>query len=830
MQNKKWKKILVFALVLTMLTPASTIFASSTDDDAALATADTSDEQTDDTGEEDDDDDKGKDEVLPPKKTDEEALEFCENVAENDNFILYFDSGEREEEEKTEDEEASEEEESGSKKKKDEAEEVNVARFGLYVKSTGKIWWSNPVNAFADDTIIDPVKGRTMRETQRLQVASNVILTYADLRQEKRTTKALYSADDATEKFKTIKDGVEITYNFRSAGITVPVQYVLEEDGLKVSVDTADIKEKNTSAEDGKVVTNIALTPQFGAAPSTDLDGNKVEGYMIIPDGSGAVINYNNGKSDYNVYNQKLYGRDYTAVPLNAPKVTDQAHLPLLATVNGKDGLVAIATAGDANANAIAQVSGQNNQSYNTCYFQFELRSSDTYYMSGDSGNKLVVFEKGDIATPEIAVKYTPVTDEEGVNYADVAGVFRDYLVDNGLTASTEENKYNFYLDIYGGVVKQKSILGLPFDLKTSMTSFEEAKKILEQFDENGVEDVVLAYNDWTNKLIKDNISTKYKPSGTLGGKGDFEDLQSYVDKIGAEMYPTMDNLTMNSSTWGYWTLTNTAIRVSNAYSRQSSYSIAFGVEDKGVSPALLTPNAYGKVFDEIIESFKDNDQNTVSFGDYSTALVSDFIKREKSVRYQSMNTIINGYEDATNGGLDKILCDGANSYVIEYASHITDVPLYSSGYNITDYDIPLYQMVVHGYVPYSSVALNKTSDVQEAFLLSIAYGAGLHYDMIYEKTAEVQDTEYNDLYYAHYDAWVDTASEQNKVAHSILAPLSTMTISDFKRDDRVLTTTYSAEGKSDVVVVVDLDNATVTVDGVSVDISNTIMTGGLMG
>ena len=101
---------------------------------------------------------------------------------------------------------------------------------------------------------------------------------------------------------------------------------------------------------------------------------------------------------------------------------------------------------------------------------------------------------------------------------------------------------------------------------------------------------------------------------------------------------------------------------------------------------------------------------------------------------------------------------------------------------------------------------------------------------MIYEKTAEVQDTEYNDLYYAHYDAWVDTASEQNKVAHSILAPLSTMTISDFKRDDRVLTTTYSAEGKSDVVVVVDLDNATVTVDGVSVDISNTIMTGGLMG
>ncbi len=822
MQNKKWKKLLVFALVLTMLTPASAIFASSTDDEAPLATVESADEATD---ESEDEDDKDSDEALPPKQTDEQALEYCEAVAENDNYILYFDSGEREE---VEEEETEDSEDKSSKKKKDK--QLTAARFGLYVKSTGKIWWSNPINVFSDDTIIDTAKGRTMRETQRLQVASNVILTYADLKQEKRTTKALYSADDATEKVKTIKNGIEITYNFRSAGITVPVRYVLEEDGLSVSVDTTDIKEKNTSQEDGKVVTNIALTPQFGAAPTTDLDGNPVEGYMIVPDGSGAVINYNNGKSDYLVYNQKLYGRDYTAVPLNAPKVTDQAYLPLVATVSGNEGLVAIATAGDANADVIAQVSGQNNQAFNTCYFQFELRSKDTYYMSGDSGNRLVVFEKGDIGTPEIAVKYTPISDDEGVNYADVAGVFRDYLIENGLEASTEENKYNFYLDLYGGVVKQTSILGLPFDLKTSMTSFEEAKEILEQFDENGVEDLIIAYNDWTNKLIKDNISTKYKPSSTLGGKGDFEDLKDYAESIGAEMYPTMDNLTMNSSTWGYWTLTKTAIRVSNAYSRQSSYSIAFGVEDKGVSPALLTPNAYGKVFDEIIESFSDKGQTTVSFGNYSTALVSDFIKREKSVRYQSMNTIIEGYEQATNGGLDKVLCDGANSYVIKYASHITDVPLYSSGYNITDFDIPLYQMVVHGYVPYSSVSLNKTSDVQEAFLLSIAYGAGLHYDMIYEKAAEVQDTEYNDLYYAYYDAWVDTASEQNKVASSVLAPLSTMTISNFERDGRVLTTTYSEEGKNDVVVVVDLDNVTVTVDGVSVDLSNTIMTGGLMG
>ncbi len=802
--QKKWKKLLVFALVLTMLVPAGSGLTALADDEASTSETTQAAEDEGDEGE----DDEGDDELIA-KVTDEQALEFCEQVAENDKFILYYDNGERDDK---------------------DAEDTAASKLCLYIKSTGKYWWSAPINAFADDTVINQIKGTTMKEAQRRQISSNVILTYAELEQSKRTTKTVYSAaSGVTEKAKNINNGIQITYDFKKPKITIPVTYTLEEDGLRVAVETANIVEKNSSEEDGMVITNIALTPQFGAAPATDIDGNKVEGYMIVPDGSGAVIEYNNGKSGYNTYNQKIYGRDYTAVPLTAPKITDQAYLPVTATVCGEDGLVAIADDGDANANVCAQVCGQSNQSYNTSYFTFELRSTDTYYMSGDSGNKLTVFEKGGIATPKISVLYVPIEKDGGVNYADVAQVYRNHLIENGLTASTESDSYNFYIDFYGGVMKQRSILGVPISLKTAMTEFEDAKSILEELSDKGVSDMVVGYNDWTNKLIKQNISTKFKPSGTLGGKSDFEDLQSYIDSVGGELYPTMDNLTMNSSTWGYWTLTSTAIRVSNAYSRQSSYSIAFGYEEKGVSPALLTPNAYGKVFGQILDSFSDKGQKNISYGNFSTALVSDFLKKEKSVRDETKNKIVAGYEEATNGGIDKILCDGANAYIIKYASHITDVPIYSSGFNITDYDIPFYQMVIHGYVPYSSVAINKCSDAQEAFLLSIAYGSGLHYDMIYEDAQEISDTDYDDLYYANYRAWMDIAAAQNEVAEQALRKLSSMTISNFEREGNVLTTTYSGEGASDVTVVVDLDNVTVTVDGVSLDLSKTTMTGGLL-
>ena len=144
----------------------------------------------------------------------------------------------------------------------------------------------------------------------------------------------------------------------------------------------------------------------MGAVSGLNTDGSPTEGYMIVPDGSGAVINYNNGKTNYASYSQRVYGSDYTAVPLNAPRVTEQAYLPMVATVQGNNGLVTIASEGDANVYANAQISGQNKQAYNNAYFEFETRSSDEFFMSGTDTNKITVFEKYGIKTDTFGLEY----------------------------------------------------------------------------------------------------------------------------------------------------------------------------------------------------------------------------------------------------------------------------------------------------------------------------------------------------------------------------------------------------------------------------------------
>lgn len=780
---QKKKKAILFALCLAMLTPfVSSGISSAEENPAADTSADTAPADNEASG------DEGEDE-LAEVITDEQAAAACEKYAENDSMILY---GNEESE-----------------------------RIGLYIKATGKYWWSSPINVYADATIADTENGTIMKPGQRKQIASTIGIKVADLRQEKRTESAApaYSTK-AMQNWKPESDGVCITYNYRGEGVKLKVHYELCEDNLYIYADTKDIEEKNISTVDGKILTKLQFTPYFGASTYTDDKGAPVNGYMIIPDGCGAVIRYNNGKSNYpTVYTQQVYGRDYTTVPLNAPKVTQQAYMPVLANVCGNSGLVEIATDGDSNVYAKAQVSGQNKQVYNNCYFEFETRSSDTFYMSGDSTNKINVFEKDGIKTERFGVRYYPVTSKDGgeVNYADCAEVYRNYLIKEKGLKKREQTDSALYLDMYGGVLKRTSVLGIPMHLKTEVTGFQQAGTIVGELKELGADNLKINYNDWTNDSINGKVSTKYKPSGTLGGKGAFEDLRN---TDGVEVFPSMNNFTMDHSSLGYWTLTSTAIRVSNAYSRQSEYSLAFGVTQKGVAPALLSPGKYEQTFDEITDSFSDKGVDKAGFGVFSSRLVSDFSRKDPFSRNKTMNMITDEYSKAEQS-IGSLIADEANAYVLPYVSNITNVPVYSSGFAMTDEDIPFYQMVLHGYVPYSSTPINKSSDSDETFLLSLASGSQIHYDFTYVENSVLQDTDYNDLYYTNYRGWKNAAAQQYKTADAVLSEVADCTISRYEtsEDGSVITVTYSKPDGSDTVVSIDKNNAIATVGTKTVDL-----------
>ena len=133
-----------------------------------------------------------------------------------------------------------------------------------------------------------------------------------------------------------------------------------------------------------------------------------------------------------------------------------------------------------------------------------------------------------------------------------------------------------------------------------------------------------------------------------------------------------------------------------------------------------------------------------------------------------------------------------------------------SSRFDLFDEDIPFYQMVLHGVIPYSSEAVNGSPDPERLMLMAAASGSCLSFDMIYEETSELKDTELDFLYYANYKGNIEKAAEYHALLEPLLSSVSDCYITDHSTDGDIITTVYSDGTK----VVTDLDSMTVRWDG----------------
>jgi hypothetical protein len=665
-------------------------------------------------------------------------------------------------------------------------EDVTLA---LVDKNSGEIWWSNPINA----------DGSTGKKAQIQELKAGMTLIYGE--PSKRRTTTLNSKVKGKAKFTDVTNGVTITYTFATADITVPVTYTLEDDYLKLYVDTSEIVEGDSD----KIVTDLSFMTTFGAATTED------EGYYVVPDGSGALINFNNGKTGLKTYSGKVYGRDITAVSQTASAVTEQVYLPMYGIVKGNSGMMVVADKGDTCASINAYVAGQNKTSYNTCYFDFELRTSDEYLMGGDA-NPLKVFEKRGILVPEIEVRYYPVSSSDGsdIDYVDIADKYRDYLTnDYGVTKSDTVNDTSLYVDFYGAVLKQESIVGIPITMQHVATSFSDAEDILTELVNGGADSIVANYNQWTTADIKEKVSDKAKPASKLGGKSDFNSLLSYSESNNISLYPAVDNLTFKTGS-GYWTMTDTAIRVSNAYSRQYTYDLAYGIENKYYDAmALLSPETYSKIFTNLAKSYSSYGLTNISAGSASTVIYGDYGK--KAMSRENVKYALQEYYQMLNDQVGSVLADGANEYVLPYVDHITNVPLNSSKYDIFDQDIPFYQIVMHGLKSYSTTAVNGDAEIAEIILDAVASGSNLRFDLIAEEANELKDTRYDCYYYADSQYWTADAASCYQFAKDILSDVSDQKITEYNiLSDGTIETKY----ENGTTTIVNKTDKTVTKNG----------------
>lgn len=682
--------------------------------------------------------------------------------------------------------------------------QTSTANVAVYDKRTGETTYSNPANA-DEDTVANGVNKNYLK--------SQFLVYYYN---EDVTSGSLCSYADSVAKgqftCESIEDGIRYIYTVgESSGIhfLIPLEYRLKEDSLEASIPVSAIEENG-----GGYVYRIQLLRYMGATSYDD------EGYMLVPNGSGSLIYFNNGKNGQGNYSQYIYDIDPLAANYTTIENLETARLPIYAICKENSSLLVSVEDGASTALITAAVSGTDCD-YNYAYPSFVLRVADNLRMFGDATQDVYVMEP-DAYDVNLCTRYTFLTSEN-TGYSGVANYYRDRLISEGKLTKQETagEDIPFYYDVIAGVKETSHILGIQYLHTFSMTDFDEAKEMSDTLSEAGITNQVMNLQGWFNGGYYHDAADRVKVLRKLGGKSGLEDLNEALAENGGRLYVDTAFQEVTAADDGF-SSQNEASRYYGA-----GYTASFGLVNpttlRNTSGLGYTENRYylisPKYLPRYVEKFAKKinkiDVDGISLRDLGNVLTSDK-KRTNQINREEALDVVLGQLDVLESTEKKLMTNAANDYAFAYSDDIINVPLSGSALSIIDADVPFYEMLLHGYVNYSSELLNFTDayDTDETVLGLIEAGASPHYVFTWEDSSEMKLTALNRYYTTTYANWKDTATQVYMRVNEALAPVNGAAITEHAiLTDEVRRITYD----NGVVIYVNYGSKDATVDGVQI-------------
>lgn len=518
----------------------------------------------------------------------------------------------------------------------------------------------------------------------------------------------------------------------------------LENGDLKVTVPADSISYDSQKF----YLSSFQLLSYFGAG-KYDQDG-----YLFVPDGSGALINYNKYGLKKILYTIKpVYGMDYSlSFNYELNSLSTQVYFPVFGNREG-DGkaMFAIIEDGEALANIISE-SGNIRSSYETVYPQFSYETAYTVNYTDSSKIKgLYTYHDTNAYTGDYVMRYRFLTGEEA-DYVGMAKSYQAYLADKGILSKLpeQESTPGFYLEALGAIEKTSTIMGIPYTESVALTSFQQAQDILAQIQGVADVDLKLRYKGWENGGLYYSVSNGVDVEKSLGGKKGLAALESFTQQNGIGLYPDVDFfMVCNDEAFDGYSESTNGVR---SIRRETLYL----VEPQGMTNLAwmqyanysVSPYYYEKYMSSYFKEYNKLQLSGISTGNIGTMLYAEYHKKKAVNREQAKDILTESLQSYTEG--KGLMLDGGNAYVLPYASDLVRVPMYDSAYTLEDESVPFMQLVLHGYLHYSGEAINLSGGYEDLFLRSIEYGSNPFFTVAADHTDLLKKTAY--CYYYSVD------------------------------------------------------------------------------
>lgn len=673
---------------------------------------------------------------------------------------------------------------------------LETGEIAVLDKNNGVTWFSNPRDREGD---------KLAKGVPKLTLASQLTVKFVD---EKNSvfniTSQLNSVSKGGLTYEKIENGIVFTMDFQKEQFKIPVRYTLKGDYLSAEI----LAEQITEYGNRKII-SIGLLPYFGAG------GTNEEGYLFVPDGSGAIINFNNGKRFAAEYQEPVYGIDYIYDRSYVNSVERQIRMPVFGISKKDAGILAVIDENEAQGIVRASISGRLT-SYNNVYSEFQYRSMGSMKLAQKnfSNKDVAVVERTAANKGSYKVRYYFLSDGSQ-SYTGMADTYRNYLIsEKGLKSSVKDGNIPFYLDLYGYVTKKKPFLGIPFDRNVPLTTFEDAETILNTLTANGITRPIIRYNGWLKGSYYGKLPSGARVEKKLGGEKGLKALTQAAGASGGQVYLNVDFLNVYKTGNGFSQYRDPAMNMVNTPAMQYEYSINVYDKNHTYEPwYLLSMRSLPGFFDRFLNSFRSLGAGNLALDSIGSMVYSDLgLKPFERYKVPGVYSDILGKATADS---TEIMVNGGNAYTLPYTSHIIDSPVYSSLYDIEDEAVPFYQIVLHGIISYSSPAINLSSNPRLEILRCLENGSSPLYSWVGRNVDELKNSRLNFLYSSDYRNWMDQAVKDYKEVNDILSSVITKSITDHRKlAEGVYQTTYGNSTR----IIINYNSKSVSINGDTIE------------
>lgn len=564
---------------------------------------------------------------------------------------------------------------------------------------------------------------------------------------------------DSTGAIKQIGAGhknAECEFDYFDGGFTCAVDFgskvdisleakvTLEEDHITFSVEDSSIRETGDN-----YIASVYFLPFLGSTQEDQTDG-----YLFVPDGSGALIRYRNAAKYLKSYSGRVYGIDYAIDTLNELNDLDSNRpveflkpentvtMPVYGLTLGVDreAVFGRIASGDSYAFIEASPAGLTVR-YNWISASFLYRQVYSQPISKNGAGVPVVQKTANTVNPSLEIYFL---SGEDANYSGMARLYADILTEEGaLQNNLLTNAPQVALDFVAADIEK----GLLFNSTKQVTSLEYITDSLKRLEEAGIENIALTVKGWQKGGLSGYLKADLYQDTELGSLESLAQLQEQLKNRNGMLMLYSDPL--RGTEVQVSSRQDVGITLSQSPIKKVSLNKENFLEDVWyLKPELAMEYLQRQA--EVLQKYgltMAADGGNLLYGEY---LVNEFVSRQ-----DMKDRLAASYRDLAAG--EGLTLFNPNQYLLQYTSVYRNTPVSGSQDLYETDSVPFLQLVLSGNMtmiaPYANHGFYSKIDL----LKSIEYNVYPSYLLTEADNLDLSETTLADESSTKFTNWEAT-------------------------------------------------------------------------